>query len=175
MIRQTIAVSGMLAVGVALAACESDRGAAPPAGGGGRMASGGMAPAGSASPSMGAQMGATSTLGAQLSGTANPSAKGEAQVMVDRNTKSAMWRVNYSGLSGPATMAHFHGPAAPGQNAPPVVWLSPQGQPVPSGTIEGRQQLNDQQIADLMAGRYYINIHTAANPNGEVRGQVLPR
>jgi hypothetical protein len=55
------------------------------------------------------------------------------------------------------------------------VWLSPQAQPVPSGTIEGRQQLNDQQIADLMAGRYYINIHTAANPNGEVRGQVMPR
>ena len=28
--------------------------------------------------------------------------------------------------------------------------------------------------ADLVAGRYYINIHTAANPGGEIRGQVMP-
>jgi hypothetical protein len=114
------------------------------------------------------------TLGAQLTSTTNPQAKGDATVMVDPATKTAKWRVNYSGLSGPATMAHFHGPAAPGQNAPPVVWLSPQGQPVPPNTIEGQATLNEQQMADLMAGKYYINVHTAANPGGEIRGQVTP-
>jgi hypothetical protein len=119
--------------------------------------------------------GSGATLGAQLASAQNPNAKGDATVMVDRGAKTARWKVNYSGLSGPATMAHFHGPAGPGQNAPPVIWLSPQGQPVPAGTIEGQATLTDAQLADLTAGRYYINVHTAANPGGEIRGQVTPR
>jgi len=144
-----------VALGFGLAACQSS--------GGSSSMGGGMAKS------------SMSTLGAQLTGTANPAAKGDATVMVDQAAKTAKWKVNYNGLSGPATMAHFHGPAAPGQNAPPVVWLSPKGEPVPPSTIEGQQQLTDQQMADLMAGKYYINVHTAANPGGEIRGQVTPR
>lgn len=149
--RAGIAVSAAL-VAFGLAACETQHG--------------GMAQAPAAS---------GTTLGAQLAGTGNAAAKGDATVMLDRGAKTAKWKVNYAGLSGPATMAHFHGPAAPGQNAPPVVWLSPQGQPVPANAIEGQAQLTDQQMADLLAGRYYVNVHTAANPNGELRGQVMPR
>jgi CHRD domain len=145
----------VLALGLGLAACQSDGSS----GMGGSMA----------------QASSGTTLGAQLTGTANPAAKGDATVMVDKASKMAKWKVNYSGLSGPATMAHFHGPAAPGQNAPPVVWLSPKGQPVPPNTIEGQETLTDQQMADLLAGKYYINVHTAANPGGEIRGQVTPR
>ena len=41
-----------------------------------------------------------------------------------------------------------------------------------SSPVEGSATLTDAQAADLAAGRYYINIHTAANPGGEIRGQV---
>src|SRR5438477_12349906 len=60
-------------------------------------------------------------LGAALASASNPQARGEANVNYDASTKLARWTVNYSGLSGPPTMAHFHGPAGPGANAPPVV------------------------------------------------------
>ena len=42
----------------------------------------------------------------------------------------------------------------------------------PGPEIEGNATLNDAQAADLVAGKYYVNIHTAANPGGEIRGQV---
>src|SRR5690348_16971731 len=100
--------------------------------------------------------------GANLSGAANPAAKGNADVSYDPASKTAKWNVAYSGLSGPATMAHFHGPAAAGANAPPVVWLSPQGQPVPN-PIVGQAQLTDEQAQQLMNGMWYVNVHTEAN------------
>lgn len=101
---------------------------------------------------------------------ANASAgKGTAMVEYNKATRALKWTVNYAGLSGPASMAHFHGPAAPGANA---------GVAVPIGstpaTITGTATLTDAQAADLLAGRWYLNIHTAANPGGEIRGQVLP-
>ncbi|OIQ70334.1 CHRD domain protein [mine drainage metagenome] len=46
---------------------------------------------------------------------------------------------------------------------------------IPNATTspaEGSATLTDAQAADLMAGKYYINVHTAANPTGEIRGQV---
>ena len=81
------------------------------------------------------------------------------------------WNVAYQGLSGPAAAAHFHGPAAPGANAGVVVNIGEQGLASP---MQGAAHLTAGQIADLESGRWYINIHTAANPNGEIRGQVTP-
>ena len=81
------------------------------------------------------------------------------------------WNVSYQGLTGPAAAAHFHGPAAPGANAGVAVNIGAQGLASP---IQGAAHLTEPQIADLAAGRWYINIHTAANPNGEIRGQVTP-
>jgi hypothetical protein len=78
------------------------------------------------------------------------------------------WSVTYRGLSGPAVAAHFHGPAGPGSNAPPVIRLGPDL----ASPITGSAEVTDNQIADLKAGNWYVNIHTAANPNGEIRGQV---
>jgi hypothetical protein len=78
------------------------------------------------------------------------------------------WKLTYSGLSGPATAAHFHGPAEAGKNAGVKV-------PIPNATsspAEGSATLTDEQAADLTAGKYYVNVHTAANPGGEIRGQV---
>jgi hypothetical protein len=94
--------------------------------------------------------------------------KGTADIDYDPASKKLSWKVTYSGLSGPATAAHFHGPAAAGANAGVKV-------PIPNATsspVEGSATLTDEQAADLVAGKYYVNIHIAANPGGEIRGQV---
>jgi hypothetical protein len=92
-------------------------------------------------------------------------ATGSAEVSVDTATKKLSWTVTSTGLSGEATAAHFHGPAAPGANADPAVDIS-------SALAKGSADLSDQQLADLQAGKWYINIHTAKFPDGEIRGQV---
>lgn len=94
-------------------------------------------------------------------------ATGSADVTFDTATKMLTWKMTYSGLTGPATMAHFHGPAEAGKNAGVAVPI-----PNPASGAEGSATLNDAQAADLMAGKYYINIHTSANKGGEIRGQV---
>jgi hypothetical protein len=109
----------------------------------------------------------TVELKADLKGS-NTAATGNATVTYDTASKQATWRITYSGLSGTPTAAHFHGPAQPGANAGVAV-------PIPNvaaSPIQGSATLTDAQAADLLAGRYYINIHTAANPPGEIRGQV---
>jgi hypothetical protein len=109
----------------------------------------------------------TVELKADLKGS-NTAATGNATVTYDTASKQATWRITYSGLSGMPTAAHFHGPAQPGANAGVAV-------PIPNvaaSPIQGSATLTDAQAADLLAGRYYINIHTAANPPGEIRGQV---
>jgi hypothetical protein len=96
-------------------------------------------------------------------------ATGTADIDYDPASKKLSWKLTYSGLSGPATAAHFHGPAATGANAGVAV-------AIPNATaspVEGSATLTDAQAADLVAGKYYINIHTAANPGGEIRGQVM--
>ncbi len=97
--------------------------------------------------------------------------KGTGKVTATLNTadKKFSYTVSYSGLTGAATMAHFHGPAAAGANAPPVVAVPASALANP---MKGSQVLTDAQIADLKAGQWYFNIHTAAHPGGEIRGQV---
>ncbi len=95
---------------------------------------------------------------------------GKAEVTYDTASKLLKWKITYSGLTGPATMAHFHGPAAPGQNAPVVIQFAKADSP-----IEGSATLTDAQAADLKAGKLYINVHTAANKAGEIRGQVASK
>lgn len=96
---------------------------------------------------------------------------GTAEVKVNKSTNMLSWKVNYSGLSGPATAGHFHGPAAAGQNAGVVVPF----QGAMASGMTGQATLTAAQMADLMAGKWYVNIHTARNPGGEIRGQVTPR
>jgi hypothetical protein len=87
----------------------------------------------------------------------------------DTATKKLTWTVTFSGLSGPATAAHFHGPAAAGANAGVVV---PQKDGLTS-PMKGEATLTDAQAADLQAGKWYFNIHTEANKGGEIRGQAM--
>ena len=93
--------------------------------------------------------------------------KGTATASLDTETKILTYSADYSGLTGPATAAHFHGPALPGANAPVVVPFTP-----PATPIHGTATLTDAQMADLMAGKWYANVHTATNPAGEIRGQL---
>lgn len=79
------------------------------------------------------------------------------------------WSLNYSGLSGPATAGHFHGPATAAQNAGVALGFN---NPITSPQ-SGQATLTPAQVADLMAGKWYVNIHTEANKPGEIRGQLL--
>jgi hypothetical protein len=94
--------------------------------------------------------------------------KGTAAVSLDTATKMLTWTVTYSGLSGPATAAHIHGPAAPGANAGVLVPFTGDL----ASPIKGSATLTDAQISDLEAGKWYVNVHTAANKSGEIRGQL---
>jgi hypothetical protein len=94
-------------------------------------------------------------------------ATGTADIDYDPASKKLSWKLTYSGLSGPPNAAHFHGPAEPGKNAGVAVPISNTA----SGS-EGSATLTDAQAADLTGGKYYVNVHTAANPGGEIRGQV---
>jgi hypothetical protein len=95
--------------------------------------------------------------------------KGELTAELETTEHSLAFRVKYSGLSGPPTMAHFHGPAAPGANAPPQIVIKD-----PSSPIGGAVPVSEAQEADLLAGKWYFNVHTQANPGGEIRGQLKP-
>jgi len=92
---------------------------------------------------------------------------GHVAAKLDTVSKAFTYVVTYSGVTGPATMAHFHGPAAPGTNAPPIITMKSLASP-----IKGAETLTDDQIADLKAGKWYFNVHTAAHPSGEIRGQL---
>lgn len=109
--------------------------------------------------------------GAQEVPSVNTPATGSAEVSLNTNTNLLTWKVTYMGLSGVPTGAHIHGPAAPGQNAAVVVpFVNITAQPV-----MGQAALTAQQVADLAAGRWYVNIHTPNHPGGEIRGQLRLR
>jgi hypothetical protein len=96
------------------------------------------------------------------------SGKGMADVTYDTAAKKLTWRIDYSGLTGPATAAHFHGPAEVGKAAGVAVPITGNL----SSPLAGSATITDVQAKDLMDGKYYINVHTGAHKDGEIRGQV---
>jgi hypothetical protein len=99
--------------------------------------------------------------------------KGAAELIYDPETRVVSWTIDFSNLSGPATMAHFHGPAMVGKNGPVTIWLSTKGAAADS-PIKGTATLTPDQAKEFAGGEWYINIHTANHPAGEIRGQVVP-
>lgn len=121
-----------------------------------------------ASPAMAEMVKMSATLdGAQEVPPVESDATGTADITFDTESKKLDWTLEYSGLTGDATGAHFHGPAAEGENADVAVPMED-----PKSGATGSATLTDEQASDLMDGRYYVNVHTAAHPGGEIRGQV---
>jgi hypothetical protein len=120
----------------------------------------------------GAALAETVALKADLKGSSSvppnqSAATGKVEASFDTATKVLTYTVTFSGLSGPAVAAHFHGPAEVGKNAGIVVHF-----PAVSSPVKGTATLTDAQAADLLAGRWYANIHTQQIPSGEIRGQL---
>jgi len=93
---------------------------------------------------------------------------GKVDATYDTDSKMLTWTITYQDLTGPVTAAHFHGPAAMGEKAAPVVPLAaPYDSPIGGGAA-----LTDQQYQDLSKGLWYFNLHTDKYPDGEIRGQV---
>ncbi len=96
---------------------------------------------------------------------ADSAAAGTAEITIDTQSGTVSWVIDTFDLSGNATAAHIHGPAFPGKNAPPEVDLS--------GSIpQGSADITDEQIADIRAGKTYVNVHTEKFPGGEIRSQL---
>jgi hypothetical protein len=123
---------------------------------------------GLATPSMAAMMTFKAALSGKNEVPANTTAgTGEVTATYDTASKKLTWKGTYSGLTGAATAAHFHGPAGEGKNAGVLIPISPATSP-----LEGSATLTDAQAKAFMDGEVYVNIHTAANKSGEIRGQL---
>jgi len=95
---------------------------------------------------------------------------GTALLTYNDTSGDLSWNVTWSGLSGTTTVAHFHGPALPNQNAGVQVdFLSLGGGLNPS---MGTTAITSAQGTDLLAGLWYVNVHSTAFPGGEIRGQI---
>ncbi len=117
-------------------------------------------------------MAATVNLKADLKATnevppTDSKGSGSVTATFDTASKQLAWKGTVSGLTGPATAAHFHAGES-GKNGAVVVPIAG----ADKGSFEGTATLTDAQAADLMDGRWYVNVHTAANKGGEIRGQV---
>lgn len=95
---------------------------------------------------------------------------GMVEAKYDTATMKLTWSATYSGMTGPATAAHFHGPAKAGANAGPIITLEKLESP-----MKGEATLTAEQAKQLADGLWYLNVHTAAHPPGEIRGQLMKK
>jgi hypothetical protein len=98
-----------------------------------------------------------------------PSGTGTATAILNTNTEELSWSVNYHGLS--AVSAHIHGPADPGANSVAQIDI---GKSALKSPIRGSAKVTAQEAEQILDGKWYVNIHTARNPGGEIRGQLTP-
>ena len=113
---------------------------------------------------------ASLTLRAELNGRNvvppnNASATGYLTATFDAQTRRLSWSGSHSGLSSKIRGTHFHGPANPNET---------------SGIVQsirrfsgGSAKLTEKEAADLIAGTWYVDVHTRAYRGGEIRGQLM--
>ncbi len=95
---------------------------------------------------------------------------GFGEITYDTATNLLSWNVTFEGLSAAPLDAHFHGPSAgPGENAGIRVPMTADL----TSPSEGSATITELEEADLLAGLWYINYHTAKCAGGEIRGQVV--
>ncbi len=95
-------------------------------------------------------------------------ATGNGTATLNTDTNLFSWNITFSGLKGNQIAAHFHGAAPICVEAGIQIGL-PLGSP-----IVGQAIITAPQEADLLAGLWYVNVHTNLHPGGEIRGQVAP-
>jgi CHRD domain-containing protein len=121
------------------------------------------------SPSLAGQMKFKADMSASQVVPPNDSAgKGNAHITFDTVSRKLSWTIEYFGLTGPVKAGHFHGPAGPGENGGVEVPLNKLKSP-----IKGSATLSKDQAKALLDGKFYVNLHTAAHGDGEIRGQVV--
>lgn len=121
--------------------------------------------------------------GAQETPATASSALGTMDVHYSKETRILTYTVNWTGLTGPVTAMHIHGTAPIGYAAAPVqnIITSSNGIFRPGSAYGATSKVSATMLIDgvvvtendLLNGFYYINIHTAAYPNGEIRGQIV--
>lgn len=121
--------------------------------------------------------------GAQEIPANTSTALGSMNVFYTKETRILTYSVTWSGLSGPVTAMHIHGLAPKGFNAPVVqnIITTSGGLFTPGAAFGATSKVSGTLLVDgtivkeqdLLNGFYYVNIHTAANPAGEIRGQIV--
>ena len=119
--------------------------------------------------------------GAQETPAVTSSALGTMDVSYTRSSKILTYTINWSGLTGAVTAAHIHGLAPTGFAAGVVQTFSTSAitrcatvSNTSCGSYKGSLKVDDVVVKeqDLINGVYYVNLHTAAFPAGEIRGQI---
>ncbi len=101
--------------------------------------------------------------------TTDAKGTGQGEFTYNTATKKLDYTITYKDMTGPVTAGHIHGPSTPQGNAGVEVPFKT----VSSSPIKGEATLTDKQASDLMSGKTYVNLHTAAHKGGEIRGQIV--
>ena len=91
--------------------------------------------------------------------------EGYADISFDYSTNEMKYSIHHD--LDEATAVHIHAPARPGATSDPIFILDT------DNSISGTQRLTEEHAIHLRSGLMYINIHSEAHPDGEIRGQVL--
>lgn len=121
----------------------------------------------------GEQRSFTATLdGGQETPPVETEGSGSGTFTLNAEQTELSFTVTASGLSGPVTLAHFHRGAA-GVAGPVAVDIFGSLEEADGNiTLEGVWEVTEDDVADLLNGDIYINLHTAEHPAGEIRGQL---